>query len=313
MAKASKLTKVNSYLTEKGADVCAQGYELSAVIGGIYVYVEQKASTVEVSIRDAKSMNQIYSYECKTQAGLIQAMSVFVESAIYMAGCESATTEAEAEVDSIDEAIEALDAVEVVRTEGSMLFDTIKKAFPHLQVANQFTTIISERPEMINYNFDVIKALGHSVIIRVYRDKISLISYNNGDTNILYFEPKQHDDVIQALEAHFPNQLTAEALEAEGLQVVEDIQEAIYITPEGVLIGGEFDCGTRGVDHRIISYLVPVKPYEDHTAFWNYVHENLGLVRLVPETGIALIGQKQVLTDVQIDKLMRTNYVIEQY
>lgn len=43
------------------------------------------------------------------------------------------------------------------------------------------------------------------------------------------------------------------------------------------------------------------------------MHYQYGLVRLVPETGIALIRENQVLTDIQKDLLTKADYTIEMY
>ena len=328
MAKASKLSKVVKFLKSEGFEVSVTdrtqdefNYDESVTVRanreGMEVFVDStggmKYLTVVVTV-DGERVNFTVDEVvegfgiCKTQNDVIRDITALISKADEIKDAEIA--------EAIDEAIEALDAVEVVRTEGEYLSDTVKEAFPHLQVTNGLTTINNTRPELTNYNFDVIKTTNHTVTIRVYQDSIRVVMFSpdgSHATDILDFNSNQHYEVLQALEKHFPVLLTAETLENDGFEVTTSPDEAIYITPEGLLISGEFDCGVRGVDHRCIGSYVPVESYDDSCGFWNHVHNVLGLVRLVPETMTALIGNKQALTKVQIDTLMSSGYQIEAY
>ena len=91
----------------------------------------------------------------------------------------------------------------------------------------------------------------------------------------------------------------------------KNINEAIFIMSAGTLIDGEFDCGSRGLDHNTILGLAPDEL--SHGDKWDWVHENMGVVRLVPETHQALIGLTQELTEPQKNWLNGTSYEIARY
>lgn len=89
------------------------------------------------------------------------------------------------------------------------------------------------------------------------------------------------------------------------------VEEAIFIMVNGLLIDGGYDVGMRGIDHNIITSLAP--RHLPHTSKWNFIHQNFGVVRLVPETKTALIGKDQPLTTIQYELIKRANYTIEEY
>ena len=95
------------------------------------------------------------------------------------------------------------------------------------------------------------------------------------------------------------------------LQLTQDIAHSIYLLPNGEGVDGEFDYGSRGLDHRVIEQVTPIDRY--HPDFWDYVHFNLGLVRIVPETETALIRANQTLTQAQAKAIDALNYTIETY
>lgn len=87
------------------------------------------------------------------------------------------------------------------------------------------------------------------------------------------------------------------------ITLTNNFNESIYLDVTGNLLDGEFDYGSRGLDHNILKAI---------TIEWIDLH-NGGLVRLVPETKTALISQNQKLTPIQ-EKLIKTNhYEIETY
>lgn len=104
-------------------------------------------------------------------------------------------------------------------------------------------------------------------------------------------------------------------LEEEGIELTDNIQEAIYIMSDGRLISGMFDCGIRGIDHRIIECLFEdMDRYTDE--FWDEALNRTNLVMYVPETKTVLIKQGQNVTDKQlavIDKLRKTNCSIDYF
>lgn len=100
-------------------------------------------------------------------------------------------------------------------------------------------------------------------------------------------------------------------LEFNGYSLTDNPYEAIYVMRNGNLISGDFDMGIRGTDHRMVECLVNTNRYKDD--LWDVVHNNLGLVRLVPETKIALINEKQELTQVQKSFINDYDFEIEVY
>lgn len=102
-----------------------------------------------------------------------------------------------------------------------------------------------------------------------------------------------------------------ELLEEDGYSLTNNIQHAIYIFPNGDMIDGGFDCGSRGEDHRMIECLMNIDRYDNN--FWESVHAQLQVVRLVPETKFALIANGQTLTDKQIQAIKKAKYQIEVY
>lgn len=95
------------------------------------------------------------------------------------------------------------------------------------------------------------------------------------------------------------------------LQLTQDLAHSIYLLPSGEGIDGEFYYGARGLDHRAIEQVTPIDRYNPN--FWDYVHFELCLVRLVPETEIALIRANQTLTPAQKEAITGLNYTIEIY
>ena len=92
----------------------------------------------------------------------------------------------------------------------------------------------------------------------------------------------------------------------EDAVTTEDISQAIFIMKDGTLIDGEFDCGIRGDDHNeLLDY------FDGMT--WEELHQQLNIVRLVPETKFALIGKGQELNQLQRDLLINSNYQVAEY
>lgn len=97
----------------------------------------------------------------------------------------------------------------------------------------------------------------------------------------------------------------------------DSLDTAMFLLPDGSMIDGEFDLGMRGQDHRII--FAGVNNYPDYyevsnpASLWDRLHKEYKVVRLVPESDIALIKSRQKLTDEQKRILSRSNYEIEKY
>lgn len=94
-------------------------------------------------------------------------------------------------------------------------------------------------------------------------------------------------------------------------QTTKNLDHAIFIMAGGTLIDGEFDCGSRGLDHNCIISLAPDEL--SHVDKWEWIHSNMNVVRLVPETGQALIGLAQSLTKPQKKWLDGSSYEILRY
>lgn len=97
----------------------------------------------------------------------------------------------------------------------------------------------------------------------------------------------------------------------------DNIDTAMYLLPDGSMIDGEFDFGMRGQDHRIIFGGVEYGDYylssNTNKTHWTRLHREYKVIRLVPESNIALIKNRQRLTDEQKEILKGTNYEIEIY
>lgn len=102
-----------------------------------------------------------------------------------------------------------------------------------------------------------------------------------------------------------------EIFAGSDLKLTQDLAHSIYLLPSGEGVDGEFDYGSRGLDHRAIEQVTPIDRY--NPCFWDYVHLTLRLVRLVPETETALIRANQTLTPAQAKAIDALNYTIETY
>lgn len=107
--------------------------------------------------------------------------------------------------------------------------------------------------------------------------------------------------------------LLKKRLQEAEIQFTDSIHHALWLLPDGTMIDGEFDCGSRGQDHRIIESGIQGLDRYDGEKFWNTVHKDYKCVRLVPECNTALIKKRQKLTDIQKVLLAQTNFEIEPY
>lgn len=88
------------------------------------------------------------------------------------------------------------------------------------------------------------------------------------------------------------DKLVINLIEAE-VNLTDNILEAIWLLGDGTMINGDFDCGSRGTDHRVIeSGIADFNRYDGQT-FWEHVHEAYGAIRLVPEAMLALVKENQ--------------------
>lgn len=105
-------------------------------------------------------------------------------------------------------------------------------------------------------------------------------------------------------------------LEGE-LKFTDDIYQAMYLLPDGSMIDGEFDGIYRGQDHRVIFVGVNYGDYymsgNTNETHWKRIHREYKIIRLVPESNIALIKDRQKLTSEQIEALSHTDYIVDCY
>ena len=94
------------------------------------------------------------------------------------------------------------------------------------------------------------------------------------------------------------------------MNLTDDPKEAIYMFPNGLMIDGGFDCGSRGEDHRCIEEITVNDRYGN---LWDEVHNELGLIRIVPESRTALISESQTLTAAQKNFIKEYHYNVEAY
>lgn len=93
-------------------------------------------------------------------------------------------------------------------------------------------------------------------------------------------------------------------------EFVDNLNESLWITPTGELLTGDYDMGVRGTDHRALLDFYDLD--RDDSSSWDNLHE-VGFVRIVPETKIALIYENQVITDEQKYIVETNDYSFENY
>lgn len=104
-----------------------------------------------------------------------------------------------------------------------------------------------------------------------------------------------------------------EFIEKNEIRTTNDINDAIFIFGDGTMVSGDFYGGTRGADHQMLYYLNDqLKPVEGANQ-WANIHMNTNVVRLVPETKVALIMEGQNLTKTQLEEIENGGYTIEEY
>jgi hypothetical protein len=97
------------------------------------------------------------------------------------------------------------------------------------------------------------------------------------------------------------------------ISFTDSIGNALWLLPDGSMIDGEFDCGSRGQDHRVIESGIKGLDRYDGAKFWNSCHYDYKLVRLCPESDVALVAKRQKLTAEQKYILNQTSFQIEIY
>jgi len=92
----------------------------------------------------------------------------------------------------------------------------------------------------------------------------------------------------------------------DGIELTNDLGEAIYLFNNGLMVSGEYCDGLRGTDHNTLLNEL------DHSATYEELHKHYAIARLVPESMTALVSGLQLDTD-KLDTLKTYGYTVEKY
>jgi len=92
----------------------------------------------------------------------------------------------------------------------------------------------------------------------------------------------------------------------DGIELTDNLNEAIFLFNNGLMISGEYYDGIRGTDHRTLLNEL------DNSATYEELHQNYKVARLVPESMTALVSGLQLDND-KINMLKDYGYTIENY
>ena len=92
----------------------------------------------------------------------------------------------------------------------------------------------------------------------------------------------------------------------DGIELTDDLGQAIYLFNNGIMVSGEYCDGLRGTDHNTLLNEL------NHSATYEELHQNYKVARLVPESMIALVSGLQLDPD-KLDLLKEYGYTIENY
>lgn len=88
--------------------------------------------------------------------------------------------------------------------------------------------------------------------------------------------------------------------------------EALFILNDGAFLDGIFECGVRGEDHHgMLSFFDGMNIPESQQ--WRTLHLKYGVIRLVPETGEALVAKGQRLSRYQKNVIKKLGLKREAY
>lgn len=104
--------------------------------------------------------------------------------------------------------------------------------------------------------------------------------------------------------------MTRDQLESQlldnGIELADNLGDAIYMFDDGVLVSGDFCDGIRGADHNTLLGELP------NSSTYEELHKHYAIARLVPETQTALVSGLQLSAD-SLEQLASYGYTIEQY
>jgi len=92
----------------------------------------------------------------------------------------------------------------------------------------------------------------------------------------------------------------------DGIELTDDLGQAIYLFNNGIMVSGEYCDGLRGTDHNTLLNEL------DHSATYEELHRNYKVARLVPESMTALVSGLQLDPD-KLDLLKEYGYTVENY
>jgi len=92
----------------------------------------------------------------------------------------------------------------------------------------------------------------------------------------------------------------------DGIELTDDLGQAIYLFNNGLMVSGEYCDGLRGTDHNTLLNEL------DNSATYEELHQNYKVARLVPESMTALVSGLQLDND-KLDLLREYGYTIENY
>lgn len=92
----------------------------------------------------------------------------------------------------------------------------------------------------------------------------------------------------------------------DGVELTDNLNEAIFLFNNGLMISGEYYDGIRGTDHRTLLNEL------DNSATYAELHQNYKVARLVPESMTALVSGLQLDND-KLNILKDYGYTVENY
>lgn len=92
----------------------------------------------------------------------------------------------------------------------------------------------------------------------------------------------------------------------DGIELTDNLGQAIYLFNNGLMVSGEYCDGYRGTDHRTLLDEL------DNSSTYEELHQHYAVARLVPESMTALVSGLQLDAD-KIGLLKEYGYTIEKY
>ena len=92
----------------------------------------------------------------------------------------------------------------------------------------------------------------------------------------------------------------------DGIELTDDLGQAIYLFNNGLMVSGEYYDGLRGTDHRVLLDEL------DNSSTYEELHQHYAIARLVPESMTALVSGLQLDAD-KLDLLRDYGYSIQKY